>query len=84
MLVKHLKKGKQELGVLFKRQYLIDKIDHKVIGVVNKLKKNPMVKKLHKQFQKVVRTMKKIKCSFIIASDGGATYGRVVGRTLKR
>ena len=31
-----------------------------------------MVKKLHKQFQKVVRTMKKIKCSFIIASDGGA------------
>ena len=39
MLVKHLKKGKQELGVLFKRQYLIDKIDHKVIGVVNKFKK---------------------------------------------
>lgn len=28
--------------------------------------------------------MKKIKCSFMVASDGGVTYGRVVGRTLKR
>ena len=36
--MKHLKKGKWELGVFFKRQYLIDRIDHKVVGVA-KIKK---------------------------------------------
>ena len=32
--MKHLKRGKRELGVFFKRQYLVDRIDHKVVGVV--------------------------------------------------
>ena len=40
MLVKCLKEGKQKPMVgIFKRKYLIERIDHKVVGIAKRLKK---------------------------------------------